>query len=100
MVIIARHFCESKVQESHQGKVQGVGDTQAKGLDKGACAEVKSNNTRADQLLPQVLASGYARRMEWSKSSTAQMGKMGEGFVQVCVSEMAQATVQRRPWII
>jgi len=97
MAVIARHFCKSKVQESHQRKVQGVGDTQAKGLDQRACAEVESNHTRTDQLLPQVLASGYARRMERSEPSASQMGEMGKGFVQVWVSEMAQTAVQRIP---
>lgn len=97
MAVTARHFCKSKVQESHQRKVQRVGDTQAKGLDQRACAEVESNHTRTDQLLPQVLASGYARRMEWPEPSASQMGEMGKGFVQVWVSEMAPTTVQRIP---
>jgi hypothetical protein len=55
---IARHFCKSKVQESHQREVQGDGDTQAKSLDKRACAEVESTHTRINKLLPQVWQAG------------------------------------------
>lgn len=97
MAVVTRYFCQSEVQESHQGEVQGVGDTQTEDSDRGTCAKVKSNYTRTDQLLPQVLASGNARRMERLKPSSAQMGQVGKRTVQVCVSEMAQAAVQRKP---
>lgn len=52
-------------------EVQGDGDTQAKSLDKRAYAEVESTHTRIDQLLPQVLASGYARRLEWPEPAAS-----------------------------